>query len=555
MSSDVVAVGTTIDRLLGDPREPPGILSRESILAADEAGEMLPGGEDLLTQLRLNDHFVPGRLGGRFDRADHTMRVVRDVFRRDGTLALGYGVTNLIASLPIWAAGSEDQQRWAADLLAGGGRIAAAYTEWDHGSDFTRIGTTARPTSDGWRLDGDKHLVNNLGRADAAVVFARTDAQPGGRSHSHFLMDLRDQPEARLRRDRRFRTAGMRGVRLAGARFDNVRLPGDAMLGEPGSAMETVLRVFQVTRIVLPGMALGMGDTQLRLVFEFAADRKLYGNNVIDIPHPRSVVAKSYAQLLGADALALVAARALHVAPEQTSVISAATKFLLPTLLQENSYELSLVLGARSYVREGEFGLFQKCTRDLPVALLAHAGGAVCLASIVPQMPGIARKSWGSVGHAPPTLFDIDGPLPGLDLGGLQITGRGRDSVWAALTLAEGMPVLGDLAGMFVAELDRIASAVRNTPLSEMTVAGTPRAFMLAERYTNVLAAAAVVGIWRYARRGDTWAAATLHRLAERSGLRPRPLPVGLEDALIDSLAARVKAGTPLDLTHDRDLP
>ena len=43
----------------------------------------------------------------------------------------------------------------------------------------------------------------------------------------------------------------------------------------------------------------------------------------------------------------------MHLLPEETSVYAAAVKYLLPKLLTETMYDLSIVLGANFYVRDG----------------------------------------------------------------------------------------------------------------------------------------------------------------------------------------------------------
>src|SRR6202042_640085 len=70
---------------------------------------------------------------------------------------------------------------------------------------------------------------------------------------------------------------------------------------------------------------------------------------------------------------------ALHVVPEQAGVLAAATKYLVPRILGEALYELSIILGARFYVREGEHAIFQNLTRDAPVLALGHAGAGAGL--------------------------------------------------------------------------------------------------------------------------------------------------------------------------------
>ncbi|MET5020240.1 acyl-CoA dehydrogenase family protein, partial [Burkholderia pseudomallei] len=81
---------------------------------------------------------------------------------------------------------------------------------------------------------------------------------------------------------RRQRTAGVRGCRLAGQRYSRGRVPAERLVAARGAGVEISLRAFQLTRIALPGMAIGMLDTALRTVVAFARERTLYGTRVIE---------------------------------------------------------------------------------------------------------------------------------------------------------------------------------------------------------------------------------------------------------------------------------
>lgn len=562
-----------LEALLGDPGDPDNPLGLRAVLDADERGELLPEGERALARFGLGAEFVPATLGGRFERADRFSLLMRSLFRRDCSLGIGHGVTSFIAGLPIWADGSAEQRRRAAELLCGGDRIVAAYTELDHGSDFARVSLAARPAAGGgYLLDGGKQLVNNIGRAESAVLFARTDDRPGSRGHSHLLVDLDGLPADRTDRSARYATSGVRGCLLGGVGFEDCPVPADALLGQEGGAMETVLKVFQVTRCVLPGMVVGVGDTQLRAVLAFAGERRLYGRPVSALPLPRSVLAAAFVDLLICDALSMVAARSLHLLPEEASVRSAAVKYLVPKLLQDNSYRLGVLLGARSYLREGPYAGFQKAARDLPVVALAHASGAVCLSNIVPQLPRLAERAWRpaldrapGAPVAPEAVFRLHDPLPALDFARLELTARGTDSLAAVLPAfadelareAADRPEvaeLADLAALFAGDLADLARRAEALPPRDRTPVAGRRAFLLAERYTLLLAAAACLGVWRAAGTQDPfladplWATAALRRLAEQLGPIRDPLPEPVVEALFEELTERHRSESTFDL-------
>ncbi|WP_086661041.1 acyl-CoA dehydrogenase [Lentzea kentuckyensis] len=531
-----------LEHLLGNPDDPDNPLGYAAFLDADERGELLPAGIALLEANGFGAEFVPQSLGGRLTQADELALALRPLFRRDAALGLGHGAINLIASVPVWTSGSAEQQKWLAEVLLRGGQSAGAYTELATGHDLVRSALRAESTGRGLVLNGRKEVINNISAAHAATVLARTSAEPGSRSHSLLLVDMAALPREHVRFLPRFRTSGMRAIRLGGVEFHDCPLPESTVLGNPGGALETVLRAFQVTKATLTNAVIGALDTQLRTVTRFALERKLYGRRVADLPHAKATLVNAYADLLVADCLSTVACRALHLLPRQTSVYTAAAKFLVPELTQDLLDGLSVVLGARSFLREGPYAIFQKHLRDLPLASLAHSGATVCQATIIPQLPRLARR-WLDSAPAPDALFQLGGALPELDFTGLEILAGPEDPLLATLP-ALLSDVDKDLADFLLGQLHELRadclalSPLNRTPLAE------PVAFDVARRYALLLAAAACLGVHRHQSGDVDWLPAVLGRIATRLGHETEG-----GDGLFAELLARQHSGRAFDLT------
>ncbi|WP_210586542.1 acyl-CoA dehydrogenase [Streptomyces sp. GESEQ-35] len=535
-------------RAFGDPHDPENPLSQRQFTAADERGEPSADGEALLDGFGLGAEYVPVELGGRLARLDGLVRVLREVFRRDVGLGLGHGVTSFMAAVNVWAAGSPEQRDRLGRLLLDGGKVSVAYHELAHGNDFLHVDFTARAGRGGYRLYGAKEVINNADRARAWVLFARTDPAPGSRSHSVLLAGPDEVPTDRWQPLPRYRTAGVRGCRISGLAFRDCPVPASALVGDEGRGGEVALRSFQVTRSALPGMAIGTADSCLRTVLRFALERRLYRRNVIQLPHAAAVLTNAFADLLLCDSLSLAAARTVHLLPEQASVTSAAVKYLVPKLLTDSVRELSVVLGARFYVREGEHAAFGRHVRDLPVLSLGHAGPTACLATLVPQLRRLATAPQLSCTDGLFTVEDDDVPA-GIPFDRLTLAATG-DTLTATLTETEA-PVQ-DLLRDLAVELADVRRACRALPPAERTPLASPAAFALAARYAELLGAAAAVGVWRTARGGfladPVWLGAALHRSARRLGLREGGLPAAYAEPLRAELLRRYEELRSFDL-------
>ncbi|NEE06945.1 acyl-CoA dehydrogenase [Streptomyces sp. SID7499] len=557
-----------LEQRLGDPRDPANPLGFTPALAADERAEMFAEGERALDAYGLGAEFVPARYGGRLTRLDDLVEIMRSVYRRDPCLGLGHGASSFIASVNIWTAGSEDQRRRVADLLLNNRKVAVAYHELAHGNDMAGTECEALPQpGGGFLLNGRKEVVTNIRRADAVVLFARTDRRPGSRSHSQILLDRTRVPADRLRHLPRFATVGMRGVQLGGMAFHDCPLPADALVGPLGHGLETALKSFQVTRTTLVAMFTGILDTALRTCVQHLATRRLYGRPAIELPEVRSQLAATHADLVLCDAFTTVATRALHLTPAETALHSCAVKYFVSKVLMDAMNRLSALLGAHFYIREGDHAIFQKLLRDSQLAGFGHAARAACQMSLLPQLPLLARRSWRGAEPPPAALFRLDADLPPVPFDQLKVSAGGRErlspSLESALAAAPGPadahPVLQRTGRHLTDELRRLADLCERLPPAELTVAAGSATYDLTHRYVNVLAAAACAGLWRANQdhtdsfRSDPhWLAGLLARIPLDPGRPPARLPDPLEQHFFDELMERHASATSLGLVRRR---
>lgn len=537
----------SLEELLGDPFDPVNPAGFDAVVAADERDETPGAAGDALDTFGILAEFVPEALGGRLERVDDMVEVMRSVYRRDPSLGLGHCSSSLLGAVNVWAAGSPGQRRHAAGLLLNGAKISCAFHELAHGNDIGSVEFAATPAAGGLLLNGRKESITNLDRADAVVFLAATDPGNGPRSRSQLYVPVSDLDPGRVRHLPRFRSVGMRGVRLGGIAVHDCPVAADTLLGPTGTGLETVARAFQLTRIALPAMSTAMLDSALRVTLRHVRRRRLYGREVAAIPMVRTTLANAFADQLLCEAFASVAARSLHLMPESGSVYAPAVKYLLAGVLLDALEQLSLVMGSEFYRRDGEHAVFQKMTRDIKPVGFGHIARAACLSAMLPQLPVLARRSWRESASAPAALFVPDAGLPPLDLAGLRVVAGGRDGLAAALNTAldDDLPEpLRPLIETQVRRLGRLADSCAGLRPRDLSIAAAVEVRELAARYTTVLAAAACVGVWRHAPADDflsrpEWLVAALTRLTGLDSGRPGDVPADVEGPLIAELLER----------------
>lgn len=519
-----------LERALGDPFDPTSRVSLGALLEADEREEPPAAAFDALRDWGFHAHLVPQECGGRLTSFDELLALVRAASRRDLVPITGLGST-LLASLPVWMWGGDEQRRWlAARLLDAGAFGCFAMSERDAGSDFRSTTTTATPVGGGYTLRGEKWMIGNAGRAEFAVVLART-----GPLLSLFLALPAELAPGTFRRLPRIRTLGLRGHDLGGMAFEGCLLPGSALLGRSGRGTEMALTALQFTRTMIGGMALGAADTALRLAVGWARSRELYGRTIVAIPAVRALLLDAFADVLTAECVAVVAARALTLAPRRASLWAAVAKYLVPHLCERAVRDAGSVLSARSYLREGVAGgAFQKVARDIAITSIFEGTELVQLALIASQLGQLAAAGQLFAPGEPADridvarLCDLAAPAPRWDPRAtrIRIGDPGGDELVDGLLgeVDDGWP-----GGAVAERLRAHRAALRERAIAlRAGLAEGPAAepdARTARRYCLLHAAGCCVEVWRRSRErlaaeaeDGAWLALCLARLREHLG-------------------------------------
>jgi len=165
--------------------------------------------------------------------------------------------------------GTVEQKRELLPKVASGQAIAAfAMTEPECGSDAANIQTSAMRDGNEWVLVGEKTLISNGGIADFYVTFARTGEGEGARGLSAFIV-----PADLVAVEERIEVIAPHP--LARLKYDNVRLPADSIVGEPGEGFRIGMETLNLFRVTVGAAALGFARRALDDALAFATSRRL----------------------------------------------------------------------------------------------------------------------------------------------------------------------------------------------------------------------------------------------------------------------------------------
>ena len=174
---------------------------------------------------------------------------------------LGSGAISLFGTV-------EQKREWLPKVAAGDAIAAFAMTEPECGSDAANMQTSAMRDGDEWVIVGEKTLISNGGIADFYVTFARTGEGEGSRGLSAFIVPAEVVTVAE-------RIEVIAPHPLARLTYDNVRIPADAILGEPGEGFRIGMETLNLFRVTVGAAALGFAKRALDEALSFATNRRL----------------------------------------------------------------------------------------------------------------------------------------------------------------------------------------------------------------------------------------------------------------------------------------
>ena len=231
-----------------------------------------------------------------------TLCIMRETLaRHDGLSDFAFAMQGLgTGALTLF--GTDAQRAWLDRTRAGRAISAFALTEPGSGSDVASTTSTAPLAGDHYILRGEKTYISNGGIADLYVVFARTGEAPGARGLSAFLLPA-DMPGLEIVE----RIEVVAPHPLAHLRFNDIRLPREALIGKSGEGFKLAMSVLDVFRPTVGAAALGFARRALDEALMRVRERKIQGAPLADLQMVQGHIAD---MALDIDASALLVYRA-----------------------------------------------------------------------------------------------------------------------------------------------------------------------------------------------------------------------------------------------------
>ena len=174
--------------------------------------------------------------------------------------------------------GNEEQcARYLPKCASGEYVLAVAMTEPDAGSDLAGMRTNAVEKDDHWVLNGSKTFISNGINADLVVVAAKTD--PENNPH-HMTLFLVERGMEGFERGRNLKKMGLKAQDTAELFFNDVQVPKENVLGEPGKGFIYLMMGLAEERLLGAAGYLASAQLSWDLTADYVKERKAFGKPV-----------------------------------------------------------------------------------------------------------------------------------------------------------------------------------------------------------------------------------------------------------------------------------
>ncbi len=316
---------------------------------ADELGEFPKASFEALRAADFHAPHVPEQYGGVGGDALAVVIVIEEIARACASSSLIPAV-NKLASLPWLLAGSDGlKQRYLPALASGDAMASYCLSEPEAGSDAVSMTTRAVRDGDDWVLNGTKRWITNAGVSDFYTVFAVTDPTLRSKGISAFVVEKSDEgvsfgaPEKKL---------GIKGSPTREVYLDNVRIPGDRLIGAEGTGFGTAMKTLDHTRVTIAAQAVGIAQGALDYALGYVQQRQQFGKALAEFQGLQFMLADMGMKLEAARQLTYAAAAKSERGDADLTYFGAAAKCFASDVAMEITTDAVQLLGGYGYTKD-----------------------------------------------------------------------------------------------------------------------------------------------------------------------------------------------------------
>ncbi len=284
--------------------------------------------------------------------------------------------TAIMAVTALRTGSDEQKQKYLPAIAAGKSVIALAIDE-SVKHDPAQTAMTASAHGNGYRLNGEKAYIIDGFDADALIVAARTSGEIGDESGVSLFIVPRETSGLS-----QSRTVLLDSRNYAAAKFEDVDVAGDALIGTLDGGWAVLQDVLHVGRAGLAAELLGASQQSFEMTVDYLKERKQFGAIVGSFQGLQHRAAHLYSELELVKSASLSALQAFATMPAMAGAASALAKAKAGEVAILTANEAVQMHGGIGMTDEFDIGLYMKRVRAAQELLGDYAFHADILARL-----------------------------------------------------------------------------------------------------------------------------------------------------------------------------
>ncbi|OHU22247.1 acyl-CoA dehydrogenase [Mycobacteroides franklinii] len=304
---------------------------------------------DALVASGFNAVHVPEEYDGQGADSVAACIVIEEVARVCASSSLIPAV-NKLGTMGLILNGSDELKKQVLPSIASGEAMASyALSEREAGSDAASMRTRAKADGDDWVINGSKCWITNGGKSSWYTVMAVTDPEKKANGISAFMVHKDDEGFTVGPLEHKL---GIKGSPTAELYFENCRIPGDRIIGEPGTGFKTALQTLDHTRPTIGAQALGIAQGALDQAIAYTKDRKQFGKSISDFQGVQFMLADMAMKVEAARLMVYTAAARAERGEKNLGFISSASKCFASDVAMEVTTDAVQLFGGAGYTTD-----------------------------------------------------------------------------------------------------------------------------------------------------------------------------------------------------------
>ncbi len=260
-------------------------------------------------------------------------------------------------------------------------------TEPGAGSDVMAIASTAEDNGDHWLLNGSKTWISNASVADVLICYAYTDKSAGSRGLSAFIIEPKTFAGIRTSS---LDKLGSHSSPTGEVFMDNVKVPKENLLGNPGDGAKIVFSSLNQTRLSAAAGGVGLAQACLDSAIQYCNEREQFGQKIGRFQMNQDMIAQMAVQVEAARLMTYKAAWAKDQGQLNNGLDVAMAKYLAGEAATACANFAMRIMGAYGYSTEYPVARYY---RDAPTYSMVEGSANICKMIIAQDRLGVKKAN------------------------------------------------------------------------------------------------------------------------------------------------------------------